>query len=410
MKCTERMYQLHIENVGSNPCANNLWGRSSNHSHTTWPSNKYSISKDIISLCMAIGWQHGWMHTHITAASILSLTYDWVAVVIWILLDVRLYECAAASQPHHRDHSQLKLIQNQTLDWFWEPCSRETTVYVCYAFTFSLTFLKSVFCLRCCVYCSKSIDCASVFFLYIYIYFIPQRWVPWLSWGSFVSRVLDLFITDLKDPERLRSSFPCPFQNTLEVYGWGLGPESPTQTLRPHVSTQVCNETCLGTTLLTLLMIWTTCSCHFLLDKLQRWRRVAALIYPPRKGVCSKGRRRNFGFLCGWKKRYTHQMFCNDCFIDEKLERQASSSPNNAETLSYTWRKDSLSKFLCEFIGTAQCLRLCALIVIFLCKWHMTCQVFTEVGQLCLTTLCIYSVTTRDLGFSNHCLFAFMQF
>lgn len=60
-----------------------------------------------------------------------------------------------------------------------------------------------------------------------------------------------------------------------------------------------------------------------------------------------------------------HQMFCNDCFIDEKLERQASSSPNNAETLSYTWRKDSLSKFLCEFIGTAQCLRLCALIVIF---------------------------------------------
>lgn len=199
MKCTKRTYQLHIENVGLNPCANNLWGRSSNHSHTTWPSNKYSISKDIISLCMAIGWQHGWMHTHITAASILSLTYDWVAVVIWILLDVRLYECAAASQPHHRDHSQLKLIQNQTLDWFWEPCSRETTVYVCYAFTFSLTFLKSVFCLRCCVYCSKSIDCTRVcFYIYIYILYHNVECHGWagvlLCPGSWIFPLLILRI------------------------------------------------------------------------------------------------------------------------------------------------------------------------------------------------------------------------
>lgn len=100
--------------------------------------------------------------------------------------------------------------------------------------------------------------------------------------------------------------------------------KAPTRALSPHVSTQLCNETCLGTAPLTLLMIWTSCSCHFLLDKLRRWRRVTASNYPGRRGKnLLEGSMRDCWSLI-------HQMFFfNGCFIDEKLKWQASSSPNN---------------------------------------------------------------------------------
>lgn len=75
--------------------------------------------------------------------------------------------------------------------------------------------------------------------------------------------------------------FPHPEQSIQE----GLGPGKPqTRALSPHVSSQLCNETCLGTAPLTLLMIWTSCACHFLLDKLLCLPRVTASNYPRRRG------------------------------------------------------------------------------------------------------------------------------
>lgn len=127
--------------------------------------------------------------------------------------------------------------------------------------------------------------------------------------------------------ERLKGCGPLPPSPTEHMRR--LGPrKAPTRALRPHVSTQLCNETCLGTAPLTLLMIWTSCSCHFLLDKLRCWRRVTASNYPGRRGVvgtCLKGVWETAG-LCEGKIDYTHQMFFNGCFIDEKLKWQASSS------------------------------------------------------------------------------------
>lgn len=83
--------------------------------------------------------------------------------------------------------------------------------------------------------------------------------------------------------EMLKGCGPLPPSPT--EYMRRLGPrKAPTWALSPHVSTQLCNETCLGTAPLTLLMTWTSCSCHFLLDKLRCWRRVTALNYPGRKG------------------------------------------------------------------------------------------------------------------------------
>lgn len=125
---------------------------------------------------------------------------------------------------------------------------------------------------------------------------------------------------------------PVPPQSIWE----GLGPEKPQhEPLALTVSTQLCNETCLGTAPLRLLMIWTSCSCHFLLNKLRCWRRVTASNYPGRRGE-KKPARREFErllVLCEGKIDYVHQMFFfNGCFIDEKLKWQASSSPNNTVT------------------------------------------------------------------------------
>lgn len=75
--------------------------------------------------------------------------------------------------------------------------------------------------------------------------------------------------------------FPWPPQRYTRRPGpW----EAPARTLSLHVSARLCKKTCLGTAPLTLLMFWTSCSCHFLLYKPWCWCRVTASNCPGRRG------------------------------------------------------------------------------------------------------------------------------
>lgn len=111
--------------------------------------------------------------------------------------------------------------------------------------------------------------------------FFPHR-APGLSKGCCGFRVLDVSITN------------CGEQMLVQSMEEGLGPEK-SQTWA--LSSQLCNETCLGTAPLTLLMIWTSCACHFLLDKLLCLHRVTASNYASeREKACVEGIREAAGF------------------------------------------------------------------------------------------------------------------
>lgn len=119
-------------------------------------------------------------------------------------------------------------------------------------------------------------------------------------WEESRVRARYVSITPHRDAEDLRSlPPPSPSEHTRRS-----GPsKAPTRALSLHVSTQLCNETCLGTAPLTLLMIWTSCSCHFLLDKLWRWRRLTASNYPGRSGKPASVLREAVGLA--WRGKWT---------------------------------------------------------------------------------------------------------
>lgn len=127
---------------------------------------------------------------------------------------------------------------------------------------------------------------------------------PFSSFGAefqlfLVSANLYAFIT-----ERVLFPFPQPQQRYMRrPEPW----KAPARALSLHVSTRLCNKTCLGTAPLTVLMFWTSCSCHFLLSK--PWCRCRVTV-----SNCP-GRRRRKNLLEGATKdcwcvtQTIHQMF-----------------------------------------------------------------------------------------------------